>query len=281
MSNTTSVLKVGSSTIRFGPPLVMGIVNVTTDSFSGDGFGEDRGRAVKAGLDMFTSGAAFVDVGGESTRPGADRVSMDEELRRTVEVVKMIALRNPGRVSIDTMKVDVAREALRAGASIVNDVNGLRAEGMAETIAEHDASAIIMHMLGTPKTMQKSPRYRDVVADITSFLEERIAVAERAGISPNRIMVDPGIGFGKTLSHNLEILARLREFRSLGKAITVGVSRKSFIGEVTGRSAEERLSGSLAAAVIAAMNGANILRVHDVPETVQALQVTSQVARAE
>ncbi len=273
MSISTSVLRVGSREIGFGPPMVMGVINATTDSFSGDGLGENTGRAVKAGLDMFAAGAEFVDVGGESTRPGADTVSTDEEIGRTTEIVKKLAGRHPGRVSIDTMKAEVAREALEAGASVVNDVNGLRGEGMAEVIAEHDASVIIMHMQGTPRTMQKSPKYVDVVADISTFLEDRIAIAEKAGIRADRIMVDPGIGFGKNLEHNLEILTRLRELRSLGKAIAIGVSKKSFIGKITGSPVDDRLGGSLAAAVLAAANGANVIRVHDVAETVQALQV--------
>ena len=273
MSIPTSVLRVGSRTIRFGPPMVMGVVNATTDSFSGDGLGEDMRRAVKTGLDMFAAGAGFVDVGGESTRPGADTVPTDEEIRRTTEIVRKLAGRHPGRVSIDTMKAEVAREALKAGASVVNDVNGLRGEGMAEVIAEHDASVIIMHMQGTPRTMQKSPTYGDVVADISAFLGDRIAVAEKAGISADKIMIDPGIGFGKNLDHNLEILTRLRELRSLGKAIAIGVSRKSFIGKITGNPIDDRRGGSLAAAVLAVANGANVIRAHDVAETAQALQV--------
>jgi len=278
---SASVLRVGSRTIRFGPPMVMGVVNTTTDSFSGDGLGGGTRRAVKTGLDMFAAGAEFVDIGGESTRPGADTVPTDEEIRRTTEIVRRLAGRYPGRVSIDTMKAEVAREALEAGASVVNDVNGLRGQGMAEVIAEHDASVIIMHMRGTPKTMQKSPKYGDVVADISAFLEDRIAVAEKAGIRADRIMVDPGIGFGKNLNHNLEILTRLRELRSLGKAIAIGVSRKSFIGKITDRPVDDRLGGSLAAAVLAAANGANVIRVHDVPETAQALQVAWQIIKSD
>lgn len=280
MSESTSVLVVGSKTFKFGPPLVMGILNVTTDSFSGDGVGDDRRRAVQRGLEMFTSGAAFVDVGGESTRPGASPVSAEEELRRTTTVIRDLASKHPGRISIDTMKAEVAEAALKAGASIVNDVNGLRGTRMAEVVAEQDASVVIMHMLGTPRTMQRAPRYRDVVVEISTFLEERISVAEKAGVRPNRIMIDPGIGFGKTVRHNLEILARLKEFTSLGKTIAIGASRKSFIGKVTGGSAEGRLPGSLAAAIVAASNGANVLRVHDVGETCQALKVHREISKS-
>ncbi len=279
MSTSASALRVGSRTFRFGPPVVMGVINATTDSFSGDGLGEDTGRAVKTGLRMFAAGAVFVDIGGESTRPGADTVPTDEEIRRTIGIVRELARRHPGRVSIDTMKAEVAREALEAGAAVVNDVNGLRGEGMAEVIAEHDASVIIMHMQGTPRTMQKSPKYGDVMADISAFLGDRIAAAEKAGIRANKIMIDPGIGFGKSLDHNLEILTRLRELRSLGKAIAIGVSRKSFIGKITGSSVDDRLGGSLATAVLAAANGANVIRAHDVPETAQALRVAWHIIR--
>ena len=279
MRDPVSVFSVGSRTFRFGPPMIMGIVNTTTDSFSGDGVGGNRPAAIRRGLGMMASGAAFVDVGGESTRPGARPVSVDEEVRRTIAVVKALSDRHPGRVSIDTMKAEVAEAALEAGASIVNDVNALRGPRMVEVAAEHDASVIIMHMQGTPRTMQKSPRYKDVIADIAGFLEERISAAENAGIRPRRIMIDPGIGFGKTVRHNLEILARLEELKELGKPIVVGASRKSFIGKLSGEATDNRLPGSLAAAVTAAANGANVLRVHDVKETCQALKVGWEVAR--
>ena len=279
MGDYVTILGVGSRTFRFGPPVVMGIINTTPDSFSGDGVAGCRSVAVRKGLDMMRSGAAFVDVGGESTRPGAAPVSVAEELRRTVDVVRALADKHPGRISIDTMKADVAEAALKAGASIVNDVSALRAPRMVDVVAEHDASVIVMHMQGTPRTMQRSPRYKDVVEEVAAFLEERVSVAEDAGVRPNRIMIDPGIGFGKTVRHNLEILARLREFRRLGKPIVVGASRKSFIGKLTGEEPEARLPGSLAAAVLAASDGANVLRVHDVKETCQALSVFWEVSR--
>lgn len=279
MSTTSSTLRIGSKTFRFGPPSVMGIVNVTADSFSGDGLDGCSKAAVRVGLRMFSSGASFVDVGGESTRPGAEPVSVADELRRTIKVIRALSKRHPGRISVDTMKAEVADEALKAGASIVNDVNGLRGIGMMEVVAEHDASAIIMHMAGMPRTMQKSPRYRDVVSEVIAFLKERVAAAERAGVQANRIMIDPGIGFGKTVNHNLEILERLDEFKTLGKPIVVGVSRKSFIGKLTGAQVNDRLPGSLAAAVAAAERGANILRVHDVPETIQALRVSWHISK--
>lgn len=274
-----SSIRLGTCVLRFDEPRVMGIVNMTTDSFSGDGIGEDIEQAVQRGLAMFDLGADIVDVGGESTRPGAVSVSRDIETARTMPVIERISKAYPGRVSIDTMKPDVAEAALFAGAAIVNDVSGLRNEKMISVAAEHDAAVVIMHMKGEPRTMQKNPRYKDVVDDILDFLEARVAAAEQGGVSPKKIMVDPGIGFGKTLEHNLEILARLREFKVLGKPIVVGVSRKSFIGKLTGAPVNERLAGSLAAAVLAAREGADIIRVHDVPETVEALKVAGAIIR--
>jgi dihydropteroate synthase len=256
----------------------MGIVNNTPDSFSGDGTGGDANAAIHRGLAQFRDGADIVDVGGESTRPRAAAVPVSIELARTIPVVEALNEFRPGRVSIDTMKPEVAEAALYAGASIVNDVSGLRDKRMTEVVAEHDASVVIMHMQGEPKTMQLSPRYREVVADIKEYLTLKVAEAEGAGISSRKILIDPGIGFGKTLDHNLEILARLREFRTLGKPIVVGVSRKSFIGKVTGAPEGERVTGSVVAAVIAAHHGADIVRVHDVAETRQGLGIASAIA---
>jgi len=255
----------------------MGIVNVTPDSFSGDGVGDDFELAVRRGLGMFDSGADLVDVGGESTRPGASVVSSDIEISRAIPVVERLSKAYPGRVSIDTMKPEVAMSALYAGAAIVNDVSGLRSIEMIEAVAEHDAAAIIMHMKGEPRTMQECPRYKDVVREIIQFFEDRIAAAEKGGVSARKIMVDPGIGFGKTVEHNLEILSRLREFKALGKPVVIGVSRKSFIGRLTGSAAPERLDGSIAAAVLAVREGADVVRVHDVPETVRALKVANAI----
>ncbi len=264
---------VGTCRLRMDAPRVMGIVNVTPDSFSGDGLGDDIAGAISRGGRMFVDGADLVDVGGESTRPGAAPVPVDAELRRVVPVVEALSARRPGRVSIDTYKPEVAEAALFAGASVVNDVTGLRDRRMADVVSEHGASVVIMHMKGEPRTMQVRPRYKDVVSEVASFLKERVARAEEAGIAKDRIMVDPGIGFGKTLGHNLEIIARLSEFKAIGKPIVIGVSRKSFIGKITGLPPEERLEGSIAAAVLAVRNGADIVRVHDVLETVRALSV--------
>ncbi len=270
-------IKLGSCSLKLDEPRIMGIVNNTPDSFSGDGIGGDVRAAIRAGLSMFENGADIVDVGGESTRPRAASVKLDEELRRTIAVVEGLSKIHPGRVSIDTMKPEVAEAALYAGAAVVNDVSGLRNPLMREVVAEHDAAVIIMHMRGVPRTMQVNPRYRDVVGDIMTYLEARIDEAQSAGIDPRKIMVDPGIGFGKTISHNLEILRRLREFKALGKPIVVGVSRKSFIGGISGSPASERLPGSIAAAVLAFREGANIVRVHDVAETAKALKVAHAI----
>jgi dihydropteroate synthase len=206
-------------------------------------------------------------------------VPVDEELARIVGVIEALSARRPGRVSVDTYKPEVAERALFAGASIINDVTGLRDPRMLEVASEHDASVVIMHMKGEPRTMQANPRYRDVVSEIGAFLQERVDAAERAGVRPNRIMVDPGIGFGKTLDHNLEIIARLGELRSLGKPVVIGVSRKAFIGKLTGLPPGERLEGSLAAAVLAVRNGADMVRVHDVADTVRALKVAVPLVR--
>lgn len=267
----------GTCKLRFNVPRVMGIVNNTVDSFSGDGVGGNVELAVKRGLAMFEAGADLVDVGGESTRPGADPIGIEIETARTLPVVERLSKAHPGRVSIDTMKPEVAESALYAGAGIINDVSGLRNPKMISIVAEHDAAAVIMHMKGEPRTMQNRPKYKDVVGEIRQFLEDRVAAAEAGGVSPSKIMIDPGIGFGKTLDHNLEILSRLREFKALGKPVVIGVSRKRFIGALTGSPVEDRLEGSLAATVLAVREGADIVRVHDVPQTVKALKVANAI----
>ena len=273
-------IRLGTCLLKFDRPRVMGIVNCTPDSFSGDGLGSDTEKAICRGLSMFKDGADIVDVGGESTRPGARPVAVDLEMSRVISVIEALGNARPGRVSVDTMKPRVAEAALFAGATVVNDVSGLRNRKMIEVVAEHDAAVIIMHMLGEPRTMQESPRYKDVVGDIIEFLGDRIDAAEKTGVSPRKIMVDPGIGFGKTLDHNLEVIARLRELKVLGKPIVIGVSRKSFIGKITGLPTDERLEGSITAAVLAIGAGADIVRVHDVGETVRALRVAAAIASA-
>jgi len=255
----------------------MGIINNTPDSFSKDGLAGDFEAAVRRAEAMFSDGADIVDVGGESTRPGAEPVAANEERGRVIPIIETLSERHPGRISIDTMKPEIAEAALFSGASTVNDVSGLRNRGMIDVVAEHDASVIIMHMLGGPRTMQVRPRYKDLVGDISRYLSERIAAAEKAGVNPRKIMIDPGIGFGKTKDHNLEIIARLGEFKKLGKPIVIGVSRKAFIGKITGMSVEDRLEGSIAAATLAVIHGADIVRVHDVAPTVRALAVAQAI----
>lgn len=260
---------------------LMGIVNVTPDSFSDGGRFADRGAAIEHGERMAAAGATVLDVGGESTRPGAEPVAEEEELRRVLPVVSALARGGRVPVSIDTTKAAVARAAIDAGASVVNDISGLRADpGMAPLVASRGVAAVVMHIRGTPRTMQQNPSYRDPVADICAWLRESLAAAETAGIPGDRLIVDPGIGFGKTLEHNLEILARLREFRTLGRPLLVGVSRKSFIGKLTGLEAPDRAVPSAGTAAWCIAQGADALRVHDVAETEQVRRVADAIARA-
>jgi len=266
--------------------LVMGIINVTPDSFSGDGLGADAAAAIAQGKQMVADGADILDVGGESTRPGAEAVSLEEELARVLPVVEGLAGEVDVPVSIDTYKSRVAKEALARGASIVNDFSGLHAdEEMARVAAEAGAPMVVMHIQGTPRDMQKNPRYADVIGEISDYLEEAIARAEAAGIGRDQVVVDPGIGFGKKLEHNLEILRRLREFRCLGCPVVVGTSRKSMIGMILDLPgevrlpAEERLEGTAATVALAVAGGADIVRVHDVKEMVRVVRVADAIAR--
>jgi dihydropteroate synthase len=248
---------------------LMGIVNVTPDSFSDGGLYLDAGAAIEHGRELAAQGAGILDVGGESTRPGAREVGEKEELARVGPVVRALAGEGgPGaRVSIDTSKARVAAAALDDGAEIVNDVTALRGDpDLAGLCADRGCGVVLMHMLGSPRTMQDDPSYDDVVDDVKAFLAERVEVAVAAGIGEERIWVDPGIGFGKTVVHNLELLNRLGELRDLGRPVVVGASRKAFIGKLTGREVGERLGGTIAANVLALANGADVLRVHDVAE---------------
>ncbi|UJA20704.1 dihydropteroate synthase [Thermoleophilia bacterium SCSIO 60948] len=256
----------------------MGILNATPDSFSDGGLYLDREAAVRHGDELAEQGAEILDVGGESTRPGADPVSESAELARTEPVVA--ALSGAGHtVSIDTSKAAVARAALDAGARIVNDVTALRGDPeMAPLCAERGCEVIVMHMLGEPRTMQDDPRYDDVVAEVGEFLAERIDAAVAAGVERERVMADPGIGFGKTTDHNLELLSRLGELRSLGVPLVVGTSRKGFIGRITGREVGDRLGGTIASNVAAALSGADVLRVHEPDEIRRALRVAAVVS---
>jgi dihydropteroate synthase len=257
---------------RFPRPSVMGILNVTPDSFSDGGVHLDPAVAADAVRRMVDDGAAIVDVGGESTRPGSEGVSLDEELRRVVPVLERLEGEVP--LSIDTSKAEVARRALALGAELVNDVTALRGDvEMAEAVAESGAYLCLMHMLGEPRTMQENPHYDDVVSDVRAFLEERLSYAVAGGIPEERICLDPGIGFGKTVDHNVELLSRLGELVAIGRPVLVGVSRKRYLARLLGDSDASvgSVSASAAAAASAVASGATIVRVHDVPETVEAL----------
>ena len=259
-------------------PLVMGILNVTPDSFSDGGRFDSVDRALVQARRMADEGADLLDVGGESTRPGAAPVGLEAELARVIPAIKQIISVIKIPISIDTTKPEVMRAAVATGAAMINDVNGLRAPGAVEAVAELKVPACIMHMQGEPRTMQESPTYDDVVGDIRAFFVQRLDDCRAAGIVEGNIVLDPGFGFGKTLDHNLELLARLGEFRALGCPLVAGISRKSVLGAITGRQRpEERLAASLAAAVLAAEAGADVIRVHDVAETVDALAVWAKV----
>lgn len=256
---------------------VMGIVNVTPDSFSDGGEFFDAEKAIAHGLELIEGGADVLDIGGESTRPGAEAVSADEELRRIVPVVEGLAGTVP--LSIDTAKASVAAAAIGAGASIVNDVTGLRGDdGMAALCAESGVEVVLMHMLGTPRTMQEDPRYDDVVSEVRQFLLGQVETAEAAGIARDRIWIDPGIGFGKTLDHNLALLAATGKFSETGLPVLVGPSRKAFIGKIDGSAEGERLGGTIAACLEASRGGAAMVRVHDVAPVAQALRVAGAIA---
>jgi dihydropteroate synthase len=253
---------------------VMGVVNVTPDSFSDGGQFDDAAQAVEHGRRLVAEGAVIVDVGGESTRPGADPVPVEEELARVIPVVAGLA--STTRVSIDTMKLAVAAAAVDAGATYVNDVSAFRNDpDMAGFVADRGLDCCLMHMLGEPRTMQNDPRYEDVVSDVKAFLEERMRFAVDAGVAEERIQLDPGIGFGKTLEHNLELLARLDELVDLGRPLVVGTSRKSFLGRITGRDVTGRVHGTTATCVIALERGARVFRVHDVAAVADALKVAA------
>lgn len=260
-------------------PRVMGIVNVTPDSFSDGGLHADVDAAVVHALRLAEEGADALDIGGESTRPGAKDVSVDEELARVIPVIERLARETALPISIDTSKPEVMRAAVAAGAGMINDVYALRREGALDAAAALGVPVVLMHMLGEPRSMQDAPDYEDVVADAHRFLAERIFSAEMAGIPKKRIVVDPGFGFGKTTAHNLALLARFERFTDLGVPALAGLSRKRSIGEITGRDDPQgRIHGSVAAHVIAAQRGAKLLRVHDVAATVDALKVWNAVA---
>jgi dihydropteroate synthase len=261
-----------------GRPLVCGILNVTPDSFSDGGLFDSLERAVEHGCCLAAEGADLIDIGGESTRPGSRPPTLAEELDRVVPVVEALVRRIPVPLSVDTSRPEVMRAAVAAGASMINDVRALRAPGALEAAADVSVPVCLMHMQGSPETMQQDPRYQDVVAEVCAFLAERKRACLDGGIRPEFLLVDPGFGFGKTLSQNVALLASLGRLRSLGLPIMVGLSRKSMLGQLTGRPVGDRLPGSLAAAVLAAQRGAAILRVHDVAVTRDVLSVLDAVA---
>lgn len=270
-----TTLQAGEHEIDLTTPRVIGIVNVTSDSFY-DGGRIDTNAAIAHAMRLLDEGAAIVDVGGESTRPGAIPVDERDEIARVIPVIEALA-RAGACVSVDTMKPVVMRAALAAGASMINDVRALRAPGAVDIAKASNAAVCLMHMQGEPRTMQQAPAYADVVADVRAFLQRRAQACLDAGIARERIVVDPGFGFGKTLAHNLDLLRNLGDIAALGFPVLAGVSRKSMIGALTGRDVDARLAGSIAAALAAAVRGARLLRVHDVRDTVDALAVLGAI----
>ncbi len=271
------LLRLGSQTLSLDRPLVMGVLNVTPDSFSDGGKFFATDAAIRQAERMFAAGAAIVDVGGESSRPGAGQISEDEELDRVIPVIETISDGTDIAVSIDTSKPGVMRAAVNAGASMINDVYALRQDGAVEAASELDVAVCLMHMQGEPGTMQENPGYQDIPGDILDFLSKRITACRDAGIDDEKIVIDPGFGFGKTHEHNVRLLASLDRFQELGMPLLVGLSRKSTLGALTGKDVEERLPAGIAAAILAVERGAHIVRTHDVDETIDALKIASAV----
>jgi dihydropteroate synthase len=279
----------GDNVLDLSAPRIMGILNITPDSFSDGGlFVSDNSKssakdvfvdkALQHARYMVNHGASIVDIGGESTRPGAEAVSIDEERRRVIPIVEQIKKELPGcLISVDTSKSEIMRDVIEAGAHMINDVNALRNPGAVETVASSNLAVCLMHMQGQPRTMQQNPRYENVVEEVMRFLKERIDACVKAGIALDRIIVDPGFGFGKTLQHNLQLFKNLAKFKQLGVALMVGVSRKSMIGAILDKEVDDRVSGSVGLAALSAWLGADILRVHDVPETADAIGVVQAV----
>ncbi|MBW0295054.1 dihydropteroate synthase [Shewanella xiamenensis] len=263
----------GTKRLSLASPVVMGILNVTPDSFSDGGKFSSFELACQHADEMVAQGALIIDIGGESTRPGAADVSVEDELARVIPLVEYVAKHHDVWISVDTSKPDVMRQAVNAGAHLINDVRALLEPGALKTAAQLNVPICLMHMQGAPRTMQSAPEYQDVIADVFKFLNERIQACLEAGIPRERLLIDPGFGFGKTLEHNYELLAKLERFAQFELPILIGLSRKSMIGNLLARPTSERLAGSLAGAMIAAQKGAHIIRVHDVPETVDMLKV--------
>jgi dihydropteroate synthase len=269
-------LQCGRFTLSLARPLVMGVVNLTPDSFSDGGNFATSKAALARARQLIDEGADIIDIGGESTRPGSSGVDLDEERRRVLPVLEQLA-GGPVPVSVDTQKPALMREAIEAGASLINDINALQAPGALEAVAVGAAAICLMHKQGSPVDMQVDPQYGDVVSEVLAFLDERVRAAHAAGITPDRIVVDPGFGFGKTLEHNLELLRHLDRFGALNSAVLAGMSRKGMLGRVTGRDVNERVFASVAAALLAVEKGARIVRVHDVAATRDALAVWQAV----
>jgi dihydropteroate synthase len=269
------LLNCGDRAIDLSEPKVMGILNLTPDSFFDGGRYVDQQTAVEYARQMVEDGAAIIDVGGESTRPGSDPVDAADEIRRVVPIIETISKRFNVAISIDTNKAAVMQAALDAGAHLINDIRALREPGALAAVAQSRAAVCLMHMQGNPKTMQHEPHYLDVVAEVKSFLRERLAACETAGIDRSRILVDPGIGFGKHLEHNLALIAATKELAGLGVPVLIGASRKSMFAKLLGRAPQERIAGGVAVATAAALAGAKVIRTHDVRETVDALAVAT------
>jgi dihydropteroate synthase len=281
MSAATPILRCRGQSLDLTRPQVMGVLNVTPDSFSDGGRYASLEAAVAHGVRLAGEGAAVIDVGGESTRPGADPVSIDEELKRVVPVIERLRAATSAIVSVDTSKPAVMRAAAQAGAGLINDVRALREPGALEAAVGSGCAVCLMHMQGEPRTMQQEPSYTDVVAEVGAFLAARVAAARAAGMAADQILVDPGFGFGKNIAHNLTLLRHLGALAGLGAPLLVGLSRKSLIGTLTGRTGAERIHGSIALAVLAVAGGARIVRAHDVAATVDALKVTAAVIGGE
>lgn len=277
---TVAYLQCGPHKVDLARPRVMGILNITPDSFADAGAHFDHERALDHARRMLADGADIIDIGGESTRPGAQPVAERDELARVLPVIEVLAAEG-AVVSIDTMKPAVMRAATAAGAALINDVRALQARGALEVAAESGAAVCLMHMRGEPRTMQSQPEYDDVVRDVRDFLVKRALICEASGIARDRIAIDPGFGFGKTLAHNLALTRALPAIKATGYPVLVGISRKSAIGKITGRDVADRLAGSLSAALAAVVRGASILRVHDVRETVDALKVWHAIETGE
>jgi len=280
MKNTSHFLDCAGLSLEISRPRVMGILNVTADSFSDGGAFLTRQAALRRAREMVAEGAAIIDVGGESTRPGASSVSVQEELDRVVPVIELIRAELSAVVSVDTSKPEVMRAAVAAGAGLINDVRALREEGALQAAAELGVPVCLMHMQGEPRTMQVAPHYDDVVAEVKAFLAERLAACREAGIDDRRLLIDPGFGFGKTVAHNLSLMKHLSQFTALGAPVLVGASRKSLIGAVLEVPVDGRVYGSIALAALAVAQGAAVIRAHEVTATVHAVKMAAAVRAA-